>query len=452
MRHFLAGLASFAIAFFLASPIIAVGILFAAAPAYAQSTVQTITPTELTSVITNPGIGYQTFYASAASDTQLPSKTMYIRFDWSRIETSPGDYNFAPIDQALSQAKAAGQRLAFRIMGYEDGDYGPVGLKNAGYPGYSFTFDGYANVWFPDINQAVVQQDIKNMVAALGQRYGSDPAVDSIDIGFVGDWGEFHFWNTSPTPPYPSTASLNALTDDFVSYVKAPIVTGGDLHNNDANAFTYAIQKKVGWRVDCWGDYAAGWRNHMTNDYPNIIAAAPNAWQYAPVILEPCGTMGSWVSSGYPWQQALQWAIDNYASEFSNKSAPIPSVMLSSVQDMLTKIGYRFVLTQAQLPSSVSSGASFSMTLNWTNKGNAPMYFDRDILIKVGTQVTDTGSNMKDFLPGTRVDTLTIPTQGLSAGTYPVQIGLAEPGSQTPDINLAIQGGGPWYTLGSITK
>jgi transposase InsO family protein len=42
-------------------------------------------------------------------------------------------------------------------------------------------------------------------------------------------------------------------------------------------------------------------------------AEAPNSWQNAQVILEPCGVMSDWVASNYPWQQALQWAIDNHA-------------------------------------------------------------------------------------------------------------------------------------------
>ena len=160
--------------------------------------------------------------------------------------------------------------------------------------------------------------------------------------------------------------------------------------------------------------------------------------------------MSDWVSSNYPWQQALQWAIDNHASQFSNKSAPIPAVMMSSVQDMLTKIGYRFVLTQAQLPFSVVAGSTFPLTLNWSNVGNAPMYFDRHVLVKVGSQITDTGISMKGFLPGTVTNSINVSTTGLAPGTYTVQIGLAAPGSLSPDITLAIAGSAPWYSLANI--
>jgi len=293
-----------------------------------------------------------------------------------------------------------------------------------------------------------VQQDLANLISALEQRYANNPAIDSIDIGFVGDWGEFHFWNTSPQVPYPYTASINSFVDNYTG-ATVPVIVGGDLFSHDANAFNHAMGNKFGWRVDCWGDYSGG--GEMYTEYPYIVADAPSAWQYAPIYVETCGTMAEWFARGYPWQQALQWAIDNHISAFDNQSDTIPPVMYSAVRDMLTKIGYRFVLTQAQLPTSITAGASFNIALNWTNKGNAPMYFDRHLLVKVGSQISDTGISMKSFLPGMRTDVAAVGTKGLVAGTYPVQIGLAAPGSHLPDIRLAIHGTGPWYTLGNIT-
>jgi hypothetical protein len=415
-----------------------------------EGTHQIINFSERSGIIKNPGVGYQTFGRPAARNERFPSSVLYKRLNWSQIEPTPGTYRFASIDRALLQARSAGQRLAFRIMGFDEGDSGPTGLKDAGYRGYTFSFYRHANVWFPDLNQQVVQQDLANLVVALARRYGSDPSIDSIDIGFVGDWGEFHFSDTNPTPPMPSTASLNALHDVFSSNAEVPLLTSGTLYRKDASAFNYAIQKKIGWRVDCWGDYAkSGW-NHMQDLYPQIIADAPNAWKEAPVILETCGTMSFWVSSNYPWQQALQWAIDSHASQFNNKNGTVPAVMYPAVADMIAKLGYRFVLTSARFPKWVGRGASFDLTLNWTNKGNAPMYFDRRLLVRIGTRVFETAISMKGFLPGTRTDVATIATQGLAPGAYPVQIGLAAAGSQDPDITLAIQGAGPWYTLGDL--
>jgi len=40
------------------------------------------------------------------------------------------------------------------------------------------------------------------------------------------------------------------------------------------------------------------------------------------------------------------------------------------LQHMITRLGYRFVLTRARFPKSVGRGASFDLTFSWTNKAN----------------------------------------------------------------------------------
>jgi hypothetical protein len=215
---------------------------------------------------------------------------------------------------------------------------------------------------------------------------------------------------------------------------------------NNREAFHHAIRIGLGWRADCWGG-----RREMYFKYPFVLADVPLAWQTAPVIMEPCGVMANWAVQKSPWQKTLQWAVDNHVSELSNKSAPIPAEMMASVRGMLGRIGYRFVITQATLPTIVRLGADLRLQLDWLNEGNAPMYLDRHVLVKIGSRIIDSGVSMQGFLPGKRVDNITIGTAGLPRGTYPIQIGLAYPNTDAPDIVLAIQGEGPWYTLGSVT-
>jgi hypothetical protein len=182
--------------------------------------------------------------------------------------------------------------------------------------------------------------------------------------------------------------------------------------------------------------------------YPRIVADAPNAWKEAPVILETCETMSFWsrrITLGDKPSSGPSTTMPP-----SSKNDAVPAVMYSAVEDMITKLGYRFVLTNARFPKSIGRRASFDLTLNWTNKRNAPMYFDRRLLVRIGTRGFETAISMKGFLPGTRTNVATIDTRGLAAGTHPVQIGLAAAGSQDPDITLAIQGTGPWYTLGDL--
>lgn len=62
------------------------------------------------------------------------------------------------------------------------------------------------------------------------------------------------------------------------------------------------------------------------------IADALNAWKEAPVILETCEPMSFLITSNYLWQQAIQCAIDNHASQFNDKNGAVPGVIHPAVR------------------------------------------------------------------------------------------------------------------------
>jgi len=398
---------------------------------------QIIKPVELTGMMPNPNTGYQTFYESSANDPNtrngtVKSNTYYTRFDWSDIEPSLGNYNWTPIDREYAAAQAVGQKFALRIMPFEDGNAGPSAYKNAGLPGFSFSVQG-VNTWVPDYNNPTVQSHILKFINALGTRYGNHN-LDSVDIGMVGRWGEMHYYQCSPQPPRPTLASWQAIVNAFQSHFSCPLLVNTDAVETQPNVWNWFMSKGLGWRDDGWSE---SWE--MNTLLPTVIAAAPNQWKIAPVILEPSGTM----ANSAAWTSAIQWAINNHVSEFSNKSTTIPTALLPAVQNMIAKLGYRFVLTQAG-HDSIANGI-LNINLHWTNKGNAPCYSNQNVLIKIGNKIIDCGHNLKGFLPGSRIDNLAVDLTGINPGNYTVQVGAGP-------IALAIQGNvGNWYNIGTVT-
>ena len=60
----------------------------------------TITPTVLTTLLKNPGMGMQTFYRTAETDANkglIPLAAAYTRYYWGSVEPSQGDFSFAQI-------------------------------------------------------------------------------------------------------------------------------------------------------------------------------------------------------------------------------------------------------------------------------------------------------------------------------------------------------------------
>ena len=157
--------------------------------AQAEPTV-TVHPREIKDVLYNPGMGLADFhfgFEHPPSADEYPRQTVaYFRWSWSTLEPEEGQYAFDFVDRIISQAKAKGETLAFRMMTeYKAGS--PEWLLHKGIG--SVAVEGGI---FPDYNNPTFLQYHEKLIKAFGERYAGSPDIDHVDIGSVGCWGE---WN-----------------------------------------------------------------------------------------------------------------------------------------------------------------------------------------------------------------------------------------------------------------
>ena len=80
----------------------------------------TLYPREITDTLYNPGMGFADFHFGfdhpPAPGTYPRSTVAYFRWSWADLEPAEGQYAFDLIDHTIEQAKAKGERLAFRVM------------------------------------------------------------------------------------------------------------------------------------------------------------------------------------------------------------------------------------------------------------------------------------------------------------------------------------------------
>jgi hypothetical protein len=223
----------------------------------------------------------------------------------------------------------------------------------------------------------------------------------------------------------------------------------------------------VGWRVDCLGDMGF-WpklgQNHMTDFYPRgiIRCGMSEAWKKAPVTMEICGTFLDWLEQQkynkdtvqYIFDQAIKWHI----SLFNAKSTAIPEVWIPQVNEWLKKMGYRFVLRRLTYPTFANIQGQLPITTWWENKGDAPIYMDFKLAIRLKnkskTEIFVTRACLPDWLPGDIVydEILYIP-HNTPAGVYQLEVAIVSPISFEPKVKLAISGVDEdgWYPMGEIT-
>lgn len=451
-------------------------------PAYAQegSPAQwvTVNPPAIKGPLPNPGNGAASFhdgYGEHLSKQKYPDTGIeYQRFYWSELEPQEGQYNFALVDEAFTEAARhqPAMNVGLRFMaldGPESGSKIPTWLINKGIKGI-WTPDG--KTFMPDLDDPIFMGYVQRLLNAFGQRYDGNPELAYLDIGMVGSWGEWHnsnFPGVKPLLERYTSQLLNRYVDmHFAAFPRTPkimLISGGD-------SLVYAAKKGAGWRADCWGD----WRNfnatwsHMRDDYPSRLEAAKSswsgfsqAWQKAPVSLEICGYMPEWRSVQHytreEVQTTLNWALAQHVSTVNLKSREVPQEYRDLVDNALAKMGYRFRVMSLTHEASRRAGQTLTLKSDWSNDGVAPIYLRYNLAwrlqdTKGKTQEQgNTGDDIRQWLPGSHHTEYQMKTpDSLPPGQYSLEVALLDESGKSR-IQLANEGRQPdgWYSLSSIT-
>jgi hypothetical protein len=269
-----------------------------------------------------------------------------------------------------------------------------------------------------------------------------------VDVSTVGYWGEG--WG----PYLPEWPVQQQLIDLYFKAFPRTLL----LMNFDAlPALQYGVKLGGGWRLDCWGDMGAPGRNfaHMKDLYPQQLARGglQDVWQTRPVALETCWVPEQWHQWNFPLKPILDQALRWHASTINVKSSRIPADWKTAFDEFQKQIGYRFVLKKLEYPSHVTRGSMAAVNMWWFNAGVAPVYRNYTLALTIGDTVIALDTDVRRWLPGDAVyeNTFAVPRE-LAPGRYPLRVGLLDPVTRSPAIQLAIAGRQPdgWYQVGEI--
>ena len=324
---------------------------------------------ESRAVLDNPGQGFESFHKFAAA---LPlskhphARAAYARFWWSELEPEQGVIRFELIDAALEEAAANGQRFSFRVMPEEGSD----GQRRV--PGWiaEGTWGKTVRAFSPRYDAPQFIEAVERTVAALGARYDADPRIEHVDLGFVGDAGEWA--QVVDGSAMPSAQTSERIIAAFAkAFTRTPVLMNVGVVDDGAVPLASALRKGMGWRLDCWGDIRRGW-NHHDNFYEQQLTRADafEVWRHAPVAVETCGEMEAWDLLGYQASQVrwlLRWALEHHVSLINNKSRSVPTRFRPLVDEYLGFAGPRFFVQRATRVGS-------TLRVELLNRGSTPPY------------------------------------------------------------------------------
>ncbi|OHB65834.1 MAG: hypothetical protein A2Y76_07855, partial [Planctomycetes bacterium RBG_13_60_9] len=327
--------------------------------AAASTGIVTVVPQETDELLANPGIGWETFHTTRDKDKNLPdwipATIHYARWGWGVVEPRPGEIDYAFLDETLQETRAAGQKLAFRVMCCSTSlgrPYHPDWLEKVGGKVLTVDYEGREGFRIPDLDDVDTLARHLHLIQRLGARYDGHPDIDHVDLGSIGWWGEWHM-SGSKTAKMPTMETRTQIIDAYMNaFRKTPLlmlIGGGE-------CLTRAAEHGAGWRADCLGDmggFSKTW-SHMRNAYPQEVQGArvEDAWKTGPVAWETCWDMRRWVKEGWPLRFIFNYALALHGSCINNKSAPLPEGpnVRPEIERFLRRLGYRFVLKELTHP------------------------------------------------------------------------------------------------------
>lgn len=365
-----------------------------------------------------------------------PYSMVFQYISWRELEPTEGDYQFDKWEKSWDSQLGRNKHVIFRVfIDYPSQRSGlPDWLRKAGVEETSY--DDYGGGKSPDYNDKRMIEAMERLIAALGERYNTNPRVAFIQLGLLGFWGE---WHTYPKPKLYATPATEQRV--IAAYQKA------------------FPDKKL--MVRYARDYAGkqDWIGFHDDMFPEDTDNGQD-WSFLAGLRREGRTdnwKGAVVGGEMVPGKASQWLGDDYEKtvEMLNRShftwvGPYCPALDSQKgvaftkrsEELVRKMGYEFQVTELSHVRSITAKQPFRICLNGKNIGVAPFYYpwavEWALLDAQGKVVAaqPTAWDIRKWLPGEFTEEAQLRFD-VPAGQYRLALGIRDPWTNQPRIGFA---------------
>jgi hypothetical protein len=397
---------------------------------------------EISDVLPNPFKGYVPWIGIGTPEFQ--EKLQYATFAWRDLEPEKGVFDWNHLEQNWGNVALTGKLVGFRVAaeipGSDQNDI-PQWLIDEGVAMRPYSIDGHDGL-APDWDDPKFLAAHHDFILALGAHYDSDDRIAWIDIGSYGFWGEWHVWLNESLAATQATKQA-ILEDYFEAFPTKPKVIAFD----DDFATKYVTDRGGGIRNDCLGtDDSNDWYLESLNGIDPLLN--DTVWKTAIITGEFCGgTQGANDGTTIRFDLNLEFIKQTHWSFIGPAGgaiSPQSDEHRENLELLHKTLGYRFVLRKVEHVDSIQGGEELSVQIQVENKGVAPFYFEWPLVLYLITSEdsvvfqTDTGVNIRNWLPGTHTETVAIQIpEEIDAQDYDVKLAIHDLKDNEPGILFA---------------
>ena len=382
---------------------------------------------------------------------------------WAHLQREEKEFSFEDLDASIEKWKSRGKKLQFRIstdpMLYDgQGQGAPDWL----YEKYGVAYqavheDGYSTR-YPDYLNPDYQKALRRFLCALADRYGDEPALETVDLRGYGAWGEWHSGYQHPTYAQHA-AALRSLIDAWeyaFSGKKTLILSCSYEWMKDRNpplhapesyeeylywsGFDYALKKPGrSLRRDGIGGAVKIWDAKLMRDFYESGKRLPMIAEFFNGYLiknSPEGSRGYFVEDTveealllHPNYMMLMWdSVQFYEQR--------PDL----IEHGLKRMGYRLLPFAVEIPEAGGEGW-ITIVHSWVNRGAGRFCSEGSLKIRIAGQVTEergfVPGELSEDQPRTYRTPVKVP-EGLEPKAYPVEFAVCGYGGE--HIRLPLEG------------
>jgi hypothetical protein len=429
--------------------------------------------------------GYRSTQSIPGATYSVASSLVYVEYVLDSFTNSPISADFlTKFDHDCATARAAGVKLIPRFI-YTNTTHTGTCPDQTTCPPYG------------DAPKSIVLNHISQLAPHLKS---NEDVIAVMQLGFIGIWGENYysdyFGDASDNGQGKLLdqnwqdridvlkALLGALPADRMIQVRIPqlkerYVYGISASVNspamtDAEAFTETDKARIGFHNDC---FLSGTNDEGTYfDYGNSSSPEADATtalrnfesydtKYVAVGGETCTDAYTPQNECEPSGIAKsEFAKFHYSFLNAVYNLDLNNNWVSGgcMDSIKQRLGYRFVLRKAELPTSVSATGSISVNLSIDNIGYASPYNPRPVQLILRNQssgkvfVTTFNTDIRKWYTGTinLQQSLTMPS-GIAAGNYDVLLNMPDNASTlntNPNFSIQLANNDTWESTTGYNK